>query len=289
MPDGTTYSSTINEGTPEEQTFQHGRLMQHWDAYTSGSQVNNLEKFGPSYRSYLTVPPFTESWSTVDLDYAWATDDNPHLHGDYTLDGSYGSAAGHASFAVNQGESFSWSYTGVNDAVEDQIVVTKWMPGYSTGGDGVIFTVRLLFDEPLVEEDLWWDYAGYGMITVPVLDEFGEPVLDEFGDPVFEVVPGGTYSVMGNFDVFPTYGPGDVNEDGYVDDHDIDLMGDYISTGVPPTTANYDLNGDLTVDVLDLDIRRRSRWHLFRHLWSALCRDRCECRGRVSDQHLYGK
>ena len=47
--------------------------------------------------------------------------------------------------------------------------------------------------------------------------------------------------------------PGDVNEDGDINGDDIDLMGEYIRTGIPPTLGNYDLNGDGNVDLLDQD------------------------------------
>ncbi len=53
---------------------------------------------------------------------------------------------------------------------------------------------------------------------------------------------------------------GDVNEDGDIDADDIDLMGDYIRTGIAPTAGNYDLSadgttagGDGSIDLMDLD------------------------------------
>ncbi len=60
---------------------------------------------------------------------------------------------------------------------------------------------------------------------------------------------------------YPAAGiPGDVDDDGDVDADDIDLMGDYIRTGIAPTTANYDLSDDGEnggtdgfVTILDLD------------------------------------
>ncbi len=54
--------------------------------------------------------------------------------------------------------------------------------------------------------------------------------------------------------------PGDLDQDGDIDADDIDLMGDYIRTGIAPTTANYDLSDDGatggtdgSVTILDLD------------------------------------
>ncbi len=41
-----------------------------------------------------------------------------------------------------------------------------------------------------------------------------------------------------------SFDPGDVDEDGDIDADDIDLMADYIRTGIAPTTANYDLSDD---------------------------------------------
>ena len=53
---------------------------------------------------------------------------------------------------------------------------------------------------------------------------------------------------------------GDLDGDGDIDADDIDLMGDYIRTGIAPTTANYDLSDDGatggtdgSVTILDLD------------------------------------
>ena len=64
----------------------------------------------------------------------------------------------------------------------------------------------------------------------------------------------------------PVFAPGDVNEDGVIDADDIDLMGDYILTGIAPTTGNYDLSDDGVtggtngaIDINDLD-------YLVRHL-----------------------
>ncbi len=54
--------------------------------------------------------------------------------------------------------------------------------------------------------------------------------------------------------------PGDVDGSGVIDGDDIDLMGDYIRTGIAFTTANYDLSADgITsgtdgiVDLMDVD------------------------------------
>ncbi len=62
------------------------------------------------------------------------------------------------------------------------------------------------------------------------------------------------------------FAPGDVNEDGVINAEDIDLMGEYILTGIAPTTGNYDLSDDGVtggtngaIDINDLD-------YLVRHL-----------------------
>ncbi len=59
---------------------------------------------------------------------------------------------------------------------------------------------------------------------------------------------------------------GDVNEDGDINGDDIDLMGEYILSGIAPTTANYDLSDDGVTGGTDGAIDIKDMDYLIRYL-----------------------
>ncbi len=62
------------------------------------------------------------------------------------------------------------------------------------------------------------------------------------------------------------FAPGDVNENGVIDADDIDLMGEYIRTGIAPTAANYDLSDDGMNGGTDGNINIKDMDYLVRYL-----------------------
>ncbi len=60
--------------------------------------------------------------------------------------------------------------------------------------------------------------------------------------------------------------PGDVNDDGEINGKDIDLMAEYIRTGIAPTAGNYDLSANGTTGGADGDIDLDDLDYLVRYL-----------------------
>ncbi len=96
------------------------------------------------------------------------------------------------------------------------------------------------------DDDLYVDtirFLNYGPDGIP--DNYDLTEEEQARDDVWTSNP--TATITGTI-TGPSqsvgFDPGDVDEDGDIDADDIDLMGDYIRTGIAPTTANYDLSDD---------------------------------------------
>ena len=168
------------------------------------------------------------SYSTDDATWtlhaeAWSIDNPWHVPTDYT--GGSGILRAPAWF------------TGLIDADDDSLAYTaRRLTG--TALTGMVMTFRIV--HPNAPDTVDWWVSNKETSS-------GEVIFTDWGTVV------GPGSGTG-------FDPGDVDEDGDIDADDIDLMGDYIRTGVPPTAANYDLTADGTasgadgiVDILDLD------------------------------------
>ena len=137
---------------------------------------------------------------------------------------------------IDEGTPFDTPYSSSGTAPEDLMFIANQAPGGSWGhGEGIYWTMRIVTTQRLVDGDLRWS-LGY----------IGDDGL------------GTQAPVLGQF--FIAFDPGDVDWDGDIDADDIDLMGEYIRTGVAPTGANYDLSDDGVtggtngaIDINDLD------------------------------------
>jgi hypothetical protein len=208
-------------------TNSPGRIQQIWSWGTSANQANANELQAPSYDDGAG------GWTDAGLGYGWTYTDNPHSYSEYQLTGSvYWGERRQWYLALdllNQGEDLSYWYSGVTNAASDQIVISRYEQGVSGGAHGLIFTLRVVYQDPIIPtymggtDDLWWSFASYGA--------------------------GAKYNILGEYDVFVGI-PGDFDGDGDVDDADIDILSDAIGAGSSDLT--YDVNGDSVVDENDL-------------------------------------
>ncbi len=236
---------------------------QRWTGNAAGKPIpysGNI--YYTKWPSYWGVTPGTEpfnftawhepkdikqiNWYTYEIEYdanpgavnqAWYTDNPWHSGSEYTRADSYWPSAragyynasgdyigpGPDGIRGNEDDEYSDPYY-LSDGIEFENAGTSFY-----GATGVLLTFRVVHPNPPTTLE-----------TSTVTWNPGEKIV------------GPSQSV--------TYAPGDVNEDGVIDGDDIDLMGDYIRTGIAPTTANYDLSDDGatggtdgSVTILDLD------------------------------------
>ena len=242
----------------------NGKVVQQWSSYAAGEipapywwwsapdsvptpqyiDVDDLDADGITNEwSYAVGPSQTaQQWTYDSALSTWA--DANGVSNIWHAPSDYGDGAG----GDNDGGDFQYGVI-FDDAATNPFGDTSWTPvdGVFFGGNDEMdcrsddpilnFTVRLLSTQ-----------GPHGTVTL---------YYDEY---YMNYTFGGTVVGPGPLP------PGDVDEDGDIDADDIDLMGQYILTGIAPTTGNYDLSDDGVtggtngaIDINDLD-------YLVRHL-----------------------
>ncbi|KKN66837.1 hypothetical protein LCGC14_0467770, partial [marine sediment metagenome] len=194
-------------------SYPNGRVMQFWSWGSNADVTRAQEIYGPSYDDGAG------GWDDTGLGYPYTFTGNPHAYGDYVRTTGYFNER-YAWYIplelVDQGGSFSYQYSGVTNAVSDQIVISRYWQGVASGANGLIFTLRVVYEDPIIPtymggtDDLWWSFANYGAGT--------------------------RYNILGEFDLFAL--PGDFDDDGDVDADDIDELCDNMGSLDP----QYDLD-----------------------------------------------
>ncbi len=237
--------------------------LQRWSANAAGTPMPYM---GPIYfdlwPSYWGVTPGTEPfnfsawhepkdvhptrWDTYDIVYdvnpgavnqAWYTDNPWHAGSEY----AHGSSP--------------WPFAHAGYATWGQVSIDP-------GPDGIEGNADDVYEDQVVSYDsdgIWFQNAGVNFYAITgMLLTFRVVHPNPPGEITWRTnATTGTILGPGS----PWTLPGDFDEDGDVDGDDIDLMGDYIRTGVAPTSAEFDLSDDgvtggpggFVIDVLDLD------------------------------------
>jgi len=208
-------------------TNSPGRPMQIWSHKATENEAQCEEIQAPSYDDGAG------GWTDSGLDYGWTHTENPHSYDEYCQTAIYYWGIQYNYFIaldlLNEGEDLSYDYTNVTDAVADQIVLSRYWQGVSSGATGLIFTLRIVYEDPIIptymggDDDLWWSFASYG--------------------------EGTRYDVLGEYDVFSV--PGDYDGDQDIDADDVDILCANIGETDPALLETMDLDDDGDIDVDD--------------------------------------
>ncbi len=194
-----------------------GRVLDFWDKGRN-QYLSDATQFDVSRTSYSDGGA---GWTDSGLGYAGSSTANPHAYSEYVpFSGS--SAEIWKAELTGPGQPLHWWNTqfGVAPAIETIYIAgsTAWS---TTATAGLTFTMRIVYDEPIDPLTIGW--SGDGTLANTILGDF---------------------TVTGP----PEYDLGDVDEDGDIDGDDIDMLADYIRTGVRPGLATGEC--DLSIDGL---------------------------------------
>jgi hypothetical protein len=203
-----------------------GRILDLWTKPTNATQelATNTNWWRTSYDDGAG------GWADSGLGYAGTAPNNPHSHSEYVNFTGWGDQADFymadltGYYADN---SVPWELSGdyksaANSPANDAIVLIGNHYGWwATGpGEGLVFTLRVVYDDIIDPATIGW---GGGITS--------------------------DYAIMGNFDVFITPDPLDIDGDGDVDADDIDAL--FTMVGGTDMTGDLDEDGDVDQDDVD--------------------------------------
>jgi len=233
-----------------------GRIVDFWSTDVNADQISaeETDKWRGSYDN------LAGGWNDAGLGwYAGSSTDNPHSYSDYVEYSGFGFDMWKAEL-TGPGQGVHWFYTlfGVSPAQD-----TIYIPGVSvgawanTGVGGLVYTLRVVYDEPIEQANIGWSPGG-ATAQYPILGDFavatnscpdgiaGDANCDGYVDIASDILtafsnftgPGSFGKTRAEGDVHRASGPtaSDDPHDGDVDVSDIlTMFGAF--TGPPPDEA----------------------------------------------------
>jgi hypothetical protein len=196
-----------------------GRILEFWTMY--GNADLGSATVPNQWRT--SYDDGAGGWTDTGFGYPGTSVNNPHSHGEYAPHSSAG--PGNPLWKAEltgPGQPRDWFHDQFGIVpTQDTIHIAGWTAWAPPWYGGLIWTLRIVYDEAIDPETIGWGYAA----DMP-------------------------YDVLGDFTVLTPPTPGDFNDDDLINAADIDILADAIAAG--STDSQFDVNNDSFVDELDL-------------------------------------